>query len=296
MEEMDNVLCSYQNGNVKVIILNDGTKIREFEDTPNIDHMESVDVKVTNYCDLGCPFCHEESTTSGKHADLERLKLILEELPAGIELAIGGGNPLSHPYILDFLIWCKNRGFICNMTMNQLHLNLYKQLLLDILSDNLIKGLGISIANNDYTIIKELQDISDNIVFHVIAGVNKLNVLDELCELKYCKVLVLGYKTYGRGIRYYSKTVQFIMNAWNYRLREYVGKCIISFDNLAIEQLDVQKWFTSDGWSKFYMGDDFTFTMYIDAVEQMYAPTSRDNNKISFNECSLIEYFKNNKN
>ena len=38
--------------------------------------------------------------------------------------------------------------------MNQLHLNLYKQPLLDLLSDNLIKGLGISIANNDYTIIK----------------------------------------------------------------------------------------------------------------------------------------------
>ena len=91
MEEMDNVLCSYQNGNVKVIILNDGTKIREFEDAPNIVHMESIDVKISNYCDLGCPFCHEESTTSGKHADLERLKLILEELPAGIELAIGGG-------------------------------------------------------------------------------------------------------------------------------------------------------------------------------------------------------------
>ena len=296
MRKRDNILCSYQNGNVKVIILNDGTKIREFEDTPNIEHMESIDVKLTNYCDLGCPFCHEESTTLGKHADLEKLKLVLNELPAGIELAIGGGNPLSHPYILDFLVWCKNKGFICNMTMNQLHLKLYKQFLLDLLSDNLIKGLGISIANNDYTIIKELQDISDNIVFHVIAGVNKLNALNELCELKYCKVLVLGYKTYGRGITHYSKTVQFIMNTWKYRLRQYVGKCIISFDNLAIEQLEVQKWFTTEGWSKFYMGDDFTFTMYIDAVEQVYAPTSRDNNKTSFSECSLIEYFKNNKN
>ena len=39
------------------------------------------------------------------------------------------------------------------------------------------------------------------------------------------------------------------------------------------------------------MGDDFCFTMYIDAVKQEYAPTSRSKDRISFNDCSLLEYF-----
>lgn len=40
------------------------------------------------------------------------------------------------------------------------------------------------------------------------------------------------------------------------------------------------------------MGDDFSFTMYIDAVEQFYAPTSRSENRTSFKDCSLLEFFK----
>jgi hypothetical protein len=49
--------------------------------------------------------------------------------------------------------------------------------------------------------------------------------------------------------------------------------------------------FTTEGWDKFYMGDDFCFTMYIDAVKQEYAPTSRDANRMSFDEISLTDYF-----
>jgi hypothetical protein len=76
-------------------------------------------------------------------------------------------------------------------------------------------------------------------------------------------------------------------------LPKYFGKSIISFDNLAIEQLNVRRLFTNKGWDKFYMGDDFTFTMYIDAVKQHYAPTSRNSYRKSFSEYSLLEYFKN---
>ena len=39
------------------------------------------------------------------------------------------------------------------------------------------------------------------------------------------------------------------------------------------------------------MGDDFCFTMYIDAVKQQYAPTSRSAERVSFEDCTLLEYF-----
>lgn len=81
------------------------------------------------------------------------------------------------------------------------------------------------------------------------------------------------------------------MNKWCKLLRSYIGKCTISFDNLAIEQLNVKKLFTIEGWEQFYMGDDFCFTMYIDAVKQEYAPTSRSDKRVGFKESSLINYF-----
>jgi hypothetical protein len=82
------------------------------------------------------------------------------------------------------------------------------------------------------------------------------------------------------------------IKSWYKYLPKYIGQCTISFDNLAIEQLKVKRLFTYEGWNKFYMGDDFCFTMYIDAVNQQYAPTSRSNERESFADYSLLDYFK----
>ena len=89
----------------------------------------------------------------------------------------------------------------------------------------------------------------------------------ELVKFKNSKLLFLGYKTFGRGVNYYSEDVKNNIDVWYKILPSFLGKAIISFDNLAIEQLNVKRLFTPKGWSKFYMGDDFTFTMYIDAVK-----------------------------
>lgn len=107
MVMMDKILYKYQNGNTTVTILENGTKIREYEDTPFIELPESVDCKITNMCDLNCPYCHEQSTINGKYADLEKLKTILLGLHPGTELALGGGDPISHPDLISFLKWCK---------------------------------------------------------------------------------------------------------------------------------------------------------------------------------------------
>lgn len=90
--ERDAKIHSYVNGNYTVDIYSDGTKTRTTEhDNFLPDFPESIDIKITDYCDLGCRFCHEMSTTIGKHSDLAMLLTILHKLPIGIELAIGGG-------------------------------------------------------------------------------------------------------------------------------------------------------------------------------------------------------------
>lgn len=285
-------VVKYSNGNTTVTILSDGTKIREYESIPVILHPESIDVKITDYCDMGCAYCHESSTTKGVHGDLTRLLDIIQELPAGVELAIGGGNPLAHPHLITFLQALKNRGIIANLTVNQGHLKTYQDMLVYLIKDELVKGVGISITSNNFKYLTPLIAITDNIVYHVIAGVNSVRQIEKLIELGNCKVLVLGYKIFGFGIDYHSKEVDNEITSWYKYLPRLVGKCTLSFDNLAIEQLNIQRLFTHDGWNKFYMGDDFCFTMYIDAVKQQYAPTSRNSNRVSFNTMPLLNYFQ----
>ena len=48
----------------------------------------------------------------------------------------------------------------------------------------------------------------------------------------------------------------------------------MSFDNLAIEQLNIRRFFTDKEWEEFYMGDDGNFTYYIDMVERKFAKSS----------------------
>lgn len=288
------LLQEYFNGNTKVSIYEDGTKVREHDGNPKIIHPESIDVKITDYCDLGCLYCHESSTKLGRHADLNKLLDVISELPAGVELAIGGGNPLSHPDLVSFLYKLKERGLIANLTVNQGHLKNYQDLLIFLLKEDLIKGLGISITSNNFKHIKPLSDISSNIVYHLIAGINDITIIDKLMELGDCKVLILGYKKFGFGINYHNEEIDSKIINWKKNLHTYIGKAVLSFDNLAIEQLNVKRLFTHEGWKKFYMGDDFCFTMYIDAVKQEYAPTSRSIERESFKEKILLEYFKNN--
>lgn len=291
-----NQLAKYQNGNTVVTIMDDGTKIREYEGLAETIHPESIDVKITDYCDMGCAYCHESSTTKGVHGDLNTLHEVLSELPAGVELAIGGGNPLSHPNLVEFLQALKRKGIIANLTVNQGHLKTFQDMITYLIKDGLVKGVGISITSNNFNYIKPLLGITDNIVYHIIAGVNKVDVIDKLIGLGNCKVLILGYKFFGFGVDFHSKDVDIELKRWYKKLPTFIGKCTLSFDNLAIEQLKVKRLFTHEGWEKFYMGDDFTFTMYIDAVKQEYAPTSRSNKRKSFEKCTLIEYFSENKN
>ena len=286
----------YQNGNTEVTIFSDGTKTREYFDTPFVDHPESIDVKITDYCDMGCSYCHESSTVAGVHGDLVRLLEIIKPLPAGVELAIGGGNPLAHPDLVPFLFSLRARGIIANLTINQGHLKTYKDLITYLIKEELVKGVGISITNNNFTYVKPLLEITDNIVYHIIAGVNKVEDLDKLISLGKCKVLVLGYKHFGFGVNFHSEAVDKEIRRWYMYLPKYLGKCVVSFDNLAIEQLNVKRMLTDEGWKKFYMGDDFVYSMYIDAIKQEYAPTSRTKERVGFGEMSLLEYFKSERN
>lgn len=275
---MADVLGTYQNGNYTVTIYSDGTKVRENDlDSLIPDKPESIDIKITNCCDMGCPMCHEDSQPNGKHADLNALPFVDTLLPY-TELAIGGGNPLEHPDLIPFLEYLKERHIIANMTVNQVHF-MQRQMLIRNLTDNgLIHGLGVSvgplICHQDF--LKTLQTYP-NAVVHVINGVIAENALTAMYD-KGLKLLILGYKEFRRGTHYFEAKRDDVCakKKWMYhRLPEIMRHFkVVSFDNLAISQLNVSRLMSEKQWKQFFMGGDGQYTMYVDAVKREFARSS----------------------
>ena len=68
---MRRLIAAYENGNYRVKLFSDGTKVRSTEDDEFIcEFPDSIDLKITDYCDLACPMCHERSSTLGREGEL----------------------------------------------------------------------------------------------------------------------------------------------------------------------------------------------------------------------------------
>lgn len=297
---MPNLINKRRNGGDFVKIWDDGTKERfSINDDPP-EYPESIDLKITNYCDFAnvCTYCHESSNIQGNVASATGIKRICNSFPEGTELAIGGGNPLSHPDTKEILKCIKSNNQIANMTVNQLHVNKMKhyQMLRDLFKKSFIKGLGISYrseANFDITLsnLKTLNDlrettknevnenqVKDNTVFHMIAGVNSPDDLEMIdAEIDEANFLVLGYKTAGRGEDHMMRNASDVggsLDEWRFWLKENAGNYKMSFDNLAINQLGVRDMASDSFWDRHYLGNEGQYTMYIDAVEKEFAVSS----------------------
>lgn len=274
------LLGKVKNGNYTMELWSDGTKIRETDDDKFIpETIESMDIKITNCCEMACPFCHENSTPDGKHGDILNIPFLDSLLPY-TELAIGGGNPVSHPDIFPFLVELQKRKLIANMTVNQYHFLKYKDDLKKLCDNKLIYGLGISLTDPNDEFIEAIKEFP-NAVIHVINGVHPIGQLERLKDLN-LKILILGYKEFRRGKILYEDFASRVSIEGNKDLLygylpeiiAYNWFDVVSFDNLAIKQLNVKRLLSEEKWNEFFMGDDGMFTMYVDMVNREFAKSS----------------------
>lgn len=224
---------------------------------------------------MGCKFCHEGSAKNGKHGDILNQKFI-ETLHPYQEIALGGGDATSHPDLIPFLHRLKDRKVIVNMTVNQKHFEQKQELIKKLVDEKLIYGLGVSLVNPTDEFISLIQQYP-NAVIHVINGILKPSDVEILSD-KNLKMLILGYKQLRRGGDYLYKEFESITTKQMW-LKENLESIIehfkvVSFDNLAIGQLEVQRLMSKEEWDEFYMGDDGSTTYYIDMVEQKFARSS----------------------
>lgn len=307
----------YKNGTYTVIIDETGTK-KYVGEVFIADFPDSLDLKITEQCLHGCPFCHENSEKSGKHGDLEQLVLNLKGLPKGVELAVGGGNALLHPNLKDFLIKIKDH-FKVALTIHWKDLvnEDTKKILEDIIKEELITSLGISLADIKGKVLNEVDQINQmfpkdsfkifsNIitVFHVIPGVTPFKIFKKILwdAFSYSRILVLGFKQFGRAKKSELPIKDF--EEWKNCIQDYNKRGgsflklhkTLAFDNLALEQLDIKNIVSKETWEESFMGEEFTHSMYVDACKGEYAPTSRSpySERSSWENKTVIEYFKEN--
>lgn len=268
----------YKNGNYWVHInLDNGTKIRE-NDLDNLTpaFAENCDITITHKCDGGCEFCYMGCTLDGRHGDILNYKF-LDTLHPYTELAING-NDLSHPDLIPFLEKLKEKKIIANMTVNQIHFERCQDMIKDLIDKKLIYGLGISLKKPTKEFISLVKQYP-NAVIHTINGVTTIEDYKALAHND-LKILILGYKELQRGVEYMESHHLSIAQAQS-GLYDMLSKIVedswfdvVSFDNLAIEQLDVKRLLSDDEWNEFYMGSDMEFTFYLDLVEGKFAGNS----------------------
>lgn len=298
------ILGHYVNGNHAVTLFDDGTKhrftghweqkddkqvfIRDEQDHLYFDFPESFDIKITDYCDGGCSYCHENSTVNGKHGDLRRMEAVFRSLHPGTEAALGGGDALSHPDLRWLLHVLKEQKVVANLTVNQKHLQKYREQLLQLVNDKLVHGVGVSLTDSSNEEDKKIiEELGRNVVIHVIAGIFSLV---DVPFVQNRKILILGYKDLRRGHSLLEHRGDDIKANIQW-LKDYLPTLeketgLISFDCLGIEQIDPKSVLnmSDEKFNQLYQGSDTDVldsegrlacsTMYIDVPNMKVARMS----------------------
>ena len=81
---------------------------------------ELMDISITNWCDMGCPFCYKSSTRRGHHMRLDDYKSVIDQAAqmGTFQVALGGGNPNQHPDFIEMLEYTRSKGIVPNYTTN----------------------------------------------------------------------------------------------------------------------------------------------------------------------------------
>jgi hypothetical protein len=290
------MLQKYNNGNSCVFIHDDGSRVIEYEDTLSLDYPLNIDIRVSTQCSFGynpktgkafCDFCHESAKTDGTECNYDMLRDKLTGLPKGIELAIGANQFTADLY--EFILWCSLQDYIVNLTVNQGHLKRDSEGLRHIIECGFIKGLGVSYRSSLKWDVPQFILDYENTVFHVIAGIDSFNDVESLSKKGVKKILVLGEKDFGFNHGKVDLTTR-KHKEWLWWIRNMFNMFdVVSFDNLALEQLRINRFFTDKNWEVFNQGEH---SFYINAVDGYFAPSSRNNSKTDWSNLIVKDYFK----
>lgn len=284
------------------------------------DFPDSIDLKISNRCSIGCPYCHEESIPNGKLADFNEIVKHLDSLPdKPIEVAIGGGDLVvddeSFLLLVELTKWLNSKNIRVSVTLNE---KSFDSEIFTKLKELNLRGLGISLGPDitkdrlEYLDkITAYQYLSPTKVFHIILGLFPLDLLKDLLSHEIClwsnriRLLFLGYKQFGRAkqdelpntIPMFESLIKKSIIMQREVPVVYPSNYIFGFDNLALEQLNLEKAFIRQEFDSIFLGPEFSCSMYVDAVNGQYAESSTSSldSRVSWDSIDILEYFKHDK-
>ena len=117
---------SFSESNYKAMFV--GGKTFRFAINPDkpispLEYPEFSDVKITSFCMGRCPYCYQDSDLESSHSDklLEKIKDFYGPMTQNqrpFQVAIGGGEPTSHPDFVKVLELFASLGIVPNYTTN----------------------------------------------------------------------------------------------------------------------------------------------------------------------------------
>ena len=292
-----------KNGNMYVAYFGDGTRMMISDEDELIpEYPLSIDLKITDKCSHNCPFCYENSTSCGKDAEKDMFEL-LKTLPKGAEIAVGGGNPIECELFQYFV--SNDYEHRIAVTINQKDFKRDNLQYLEFISirKNKLNALGVSVTHVDDSLLSEIKKLSYtfHIVVHVIAGIITMEELEKLYD-KNIRLLILGYKETGRGKVYKqeNESVKKRISELAERIEEIKEHfTVTAFDNLALEQLGIQRKIPENDWKMLFQGEEGEFSMYIDLVNKEFSYSSYDERRYPIENGMTIkdmfEFLRNNK-
>jgi organic radical activating enzyme len=169
---------------------------------------ELIDVKITNYCQFGCSYCYQGSTTEGLHAPKELLEeFIRQAVQAQVfEVAVGGGEPTSHPEFLTFLRSLDGCRINANFTTRNLkwlgkNLSILHRHSCAVSTDigNIRSVLALA---RTVKLLAEAGDTENAITPQIVMGATTnedFKTIIELCKSEWIMPMLLGFKTTNKG-------------------------------------------------------------------------------------------------
>jgi organic radical activating enzyme len=244
---------------------------------------ELIDIKITDYCDKGCAFCYQNSSVKGKHAkNLHYLANVLRKLKV-FEVAIGGGEPTTHPEFIDFLSNLRAYGIIPNFTTKSLSWlkdpDQYEPIM------KVIGGFAYSVMSAEdvdefANTIKEAG--IENGYYHHVASVQYVvgsttqeeyeKILDKIYDHN-LSITLLGFKKVGRGVSFNPYDYKNWLNIILYMQNNLNKFFKVGIDTALAAEFETE--IIESGISKhLFETSEGGFSMYIDAVTGMCGPSS----------------------
>ena len=252
-----------------------GDKVRfRFDDSKELvrpSAPELVDIKITDHCKFECAYCYQGSTKEGKHADLSHVFSILYTLAdmKVFEIAIGGGEPTSHP---DFKLICqqaKALGIVPNFTTRNItwcrnNFEFIREVCGTV-------AFSVDSATQTKKVLA-LCELGMRINIQVVPGAignSSLKEIFKICNANGINLTLLGYKHQERGIQF--KPLDYAI--WIELVNATYG---VNMDTafLKLHKDDLLMMVGNSLYHKCANEFEGAYSCYIDAVTNRIAPSS----------------------